>query len=103
MLASDKDREQISQGRNVYWLTPGWMEYRRYVYQDWDKGLANENFPKHTGGAVMLDAVGYYDDVMNNDPEKLLEFSDWMGIPVEPYTVSLSRLLALIYDEVIHL
>jgi hypothetical protein len=102
MLASDKDREQISQGRNVYWLTPGWMEYRRYVYQDWDKGLANENFPKHTGGAVMLDAVGYYDDVMNNDPEKLLEFSDWMGIPIEPYRVTLDRLLTLLSDEVMH-
>jgi hypothetical protein len=100
MLASDKEREQVSQGRDVYWLTPGWMEYRRYVYQDWDKGLANENFPKHTGGAVMLDAVGYFDDVMNNDPEKLLEFSDWMGIPVEAYTVSLDRLLTLLSNEI---
>jgi hypothetical protein len=41
--------------------------------------LANENFPKHTGGAIMLDAVGYYDKILQNDPEQLLEFSDWMG------------------------
>jgi hypothetical protein len=100
MLASEEERGRISQGKDVYWLTPGWMKYRHYVYQDWDKGLANENFPKHTGGAIMLDAVGYYDEIAQNDPEKLLEFSDWMGIPLEPYPVTLDRLLALLSDEV---
>jgi hypothetical protein len=84
MLASEEEREQISQGRDVYCLTPGWMKYQHYVYQGWDKGLANENFPKHTGGAIMLDVVGYYDEVVQSEPEKLLEFSDWMGIPLEP-------------------
>ena len=101
MLASDEERQQISQERDVYWLTPGWMKYRQYVYQGWDKGLANENFPKHTGGAIMLDAVGYYDEVINNNPEQLLEFSDWMGIPIESYTVSLDRLLILLSDETV--
>lgn len=100
MLASEKEREEISQGRDVYWLTPGWMKYRQYVYQDWDKGLANENFPKHTGGAIMLDAVGYYDEVMEKDPEKILDFSDWMGIPIESYPVSLDRLKNLLLDEI---
>jgi len=100
MLASEQEREQISRGKDIYWLTPGWMRYRHYVYQGWDKGLANENFPKHTGGAIMLDAVGYYDEIVQNDPEKLLEFSDWMGIPLEPYPVTLDRLLALLSDEV---
>jgi hypothetical protein len=99
MLASKEEREQISQGRNVYWLTPGWMKYRHYAYQDWDKGLANENFPKHTGGAIMLDAVGYYDKVMENEPEKILEFSDWMGIPLESYPVTLDRLACLLSEE----
>jgi hypothetical protein len=100
MLASEEERMRISEGRDIYWLTPGWMKYRHYVYQGWDKGLANENFPKHTGGAIMLDAVGYYDGIAQNDPEKLLEFSDWMGIPLEPYPVDLDRLLALLLDEV---
>ena len=99
MLASEEKRERISQGRDVYWLTPGWMKYRHYVYQGWDKGLANENFPKHTGGAIMLDAIGYYDEVMQNNPEKILEFSDWMGIPIEPYRISLDRLRSLLSDE----
>ena len=100
MLASEGEREKISQGKDVYWLTPGWMKYRHYVYQGWDKGLANENFPKHSGGAIMLDAVGYYDEVMENNPEKILEFSDWMGILLEAYKVSLDRLKKLLWDEI---
>jgi hypothetical protein len=100
MLMSKEEREKLSQGRDIYWLTPGWVKYRHYVYQGWDKGLANENFPKHTGGAIMLDAIGYYDEIAQENPEMLLEFSDWMGIPLEPCAVTLNRLLTLISDEV---
>lgn len=100
ILASAEEREKISQGKDIYWLTPGWMKYRHYVYQDWDKGLANENFPKHTGGAIMLDAVGFYDELMEKDPEKILEFSDWMGIPLEPYRIPLTRLKSLLLEEI---
>jgi len=100
MLVSKEERERISQGKDVYWLTPGWMKYRHYVYQGWDKGLANENFPKHTGGAIMLDAIGFYDEVMENKPEEILEFSDWMGIPIEAYRVTLDRLASLLLGEI---
>ena len=100
MLADERTRDRISQGRDVYWLTPGWMKYRHNVYEGWDKGLANENFPKHTGGAVMLDAVGYYNKVMESEPEKILDFSDWMGIPLEPYVVTLDRFAGLLSEEV---
>jgi len=100
MLASKQERERISQGKDVYWLTPGWMKYRHYVYQGCDKGLANKNFPKHTGGALMLDAIGYYEEVMKSNPEKILDFSDWMGIPIEPYSVTLDRLISLLSDEI---
>jgi hypothetical protein len=99
MLASTEEREKIGQGKDVYWLTPGWMKFRHHVYQDWDKGLANENFPKHTGGAIMLDAVGYFDQVMEDNPEKILEFSDWMGIPIESHRVSLDRFKELLIAE----
>jgi hypothetical protein len=100
MLASDEEREQIAQDKDIYWLTPGWMKYRHNVYQGWDKGLANENFPKHTGGAMMLDAVGFFDEIMQSKPEEILEFSDWMGIPLAPYPVTFDRLLGLLSDEV---
>ncbi len=101
MLASEEERDRIRQGKDIYWLIPGWMKYRHYVYQDWDRGLANENFPKHTGGAIMLDAIGYYDDIAQNNPEELLEFSDWMGIPIEPYRITLDRFKSLLLDEAI--
>ena len=48
----------------------------------------------------MLDAIGYYEEVMKNNPEKILEFSDWMGIPIEPYSVTLDRLISLLSDEI---
>ncbi|NQT74494.1 MAG: DUF1638 domain-containing protein [Chloroflexi bacterium] len=100
MLASAEEMERISEGKDIYWLTPGWMKYRHYVYQDWDKGLANENFPKHSGGAIMLDAVGYYEKVMESEPEKILEFSDWMGIPLESHKISLNRLKSLLLAQI---
>lgn len=99
MLAGEQERERISQGRDIYWLTPGWMKYRHYVYKGWDKGLANENFPRHTGGAIMLDAVGYYDRIAQNSPEEILDFSDWMGIPLEPYAITTEHLAGLLSDE----
>jgi len=100
MLASEEERERISAGKDVYWLTPGWLKYRRYVFQDWDKGLANENFPKHTGGAIMLDGVGFWDEYAQKYPEEILDFSDWMAIPLEPYSISLDRLKNLLSDEI---
>ena len=100
MLVSAEERERISEGKDVYWLTPGWLKYRRYVFQDWDKGLANENFPKHTGGAIMLDGIGFWDEYEQKCPEEILDFSDWMGIPLEPYKVSLDRLKGLLSDQI---
>ena len=100
MLATEEERERISQSKDVYWLTPGLMKYHHYVYQGWDKGLANENFPKHTGDAIMLDAIGFYDEVMENNPEKILEFSDWKGIPIEPYRITLNRLRSLLLEKI---
>jgi len=99
MLASDEERENIAQSRDRYWITPGWMKYRHSVYQGWDKGLANESFPKHSGGAIVLDAIGFFDQLMNDNPEQILELSDWMGIPIEPYQVTLDRLKGLLLDE----
>jgi hypothetical protein len=100
MLAGAEERERLSEGKDVYWLTPGWLKYRRYVFQDWDKGLANENFPKHTGGAVMLDGIGFWDEYEQKYPEEILDFSDWMGIPIEPCRVSLDRLKRLLLDQI---
>ena len=99
MLASEAEREKIAQevagGEKVWWMTPGWVKFRHQVFKGWDQGLANENFPKHTGGAVVLDAIGYVDQYMAENPEEFLEYSDWMGIPIQGYPISLGRLKSL--------
>jgi len=96
MLASESQREKISNGQKVWWLTPGWVIYRNYVFQDWDKGKANENFPQHTGGAVLLDGIDFWDKYCQEHPDKILEFSDWMGIEIRPYKITLDRLKNLL-------
>ncbi len=103
MIASEAEREQIAQEivgeEKVWWMTPGWIEYRHQVFEGWDKGIANENFPKHTGGAIVLDTIGYVDKYMAEKPEEFLEYSDWMGIPIQGYPVSLDRFKSLLLEQ----
>lgn len=99
MLISEKDREAEAQGEKVWWMTPGWIPFRHEVFRGWDKGLANENFPRHTGGAVVVDAIGYFDRYVAEHPEELLEYSDWMGIPIRDCSVSLDRFKALLLEQ----
>ena len=98
MLASEKEREELAGGADVWWMTPGWVKFRHQVFEGWDKGTANENFPRHQGGAFVLDGVGLCDEYLNNDPEKILDMSDWMGLPLQGISVSLNRFLELIYQ-----
>jgi hypothetical protein len=102
MLTSEEDRDTISGGKgtNIYWLTPGWLPYRQYAFQDRDKGFAIENFPKHkyTEGAGLLDGIGFYDKYCEEHAEELLEFSDWMELPILPYEISLDRLKRLLLE-----
>ncbi len=103
MIADEAQRDAIAQelagGEPVWWMTPGWVKFRHKVFQGWDKGLANENFPKHTGGAIVLDAVGYLDQYMAEKPEEFLEYCDWMGIPMQAYPVTLDRFKSLLTDQ----
>ena len=103
MLAGAAEREQIIQnvagGEKVWWMTPGWVKFRHQVFKGWDQGLANENFPKHTGGAIVLDAIGYVDRYMTEHPEQFLEYSDWMGIPIQGYPVTLDHFKSLLLEQ----
>jgi len=103
MIASETEREQIAEelagGEKVWWMTPGWIEYRHQVFEGWDKGIANENFPKHTGGAIVLDGIGYVDKYMAEKPEEFLEYCDWMGIPIQGYSVPLDHFKSLLLDQ----
>jgi hypothetical protein len=102
MIASEAERERIAAevagGEKVWWMTPGWIKFRHKVFKGWDKGLANENFPRHSGGAIVLDGVGYMDTYMAEHPEDFLDYYDWMGIPITPYAVTLDRFKTLLVD-----
>lgn len=104
MIVGEAQREAIAQeiagGEKVWWMVPGWIKFRHKVFKGWDKGLANENFPRHTGGAIVLDGIGYVDKYMAEHPEEFLEYSDWMGIPIQPYPVSLDRFKSLLVEQV---
>ena len=103
MIAGEAERERIAQevagGEKVWWMTPGWIKFRHNVFKGWDKGLANENFPRHTGGAIVLDGIGYVERYMAEKPEEFLEYSDWMGIPIQGYSVTLDRFKSLLLDQ----
>ena len=103
MIAGEAEREKIAPevagGQKVWWMTPGWIKFRHQVFKGWDQGLANENFPKHTGGATVLDAIGYVDRYMAENPEEFLEYSDWMGIPIQPYSIALDRFKSLLLER----
>jgi hypothetical protein len=105
MLAGEAERERIVQelagGEKVWWMTPGWIKFRHHVFKGWDKGLANENFPRHTGGAIVLDGIGYMERYIGEQPEELLEYSDWMGIPIQPCPITLDRFKALLLDQAV--
>jgi hypothetical protein len=107
MLAGEAERKKISAeaagGEKVWWMTPGWINFRRHVFKDWDQGMANENFPRHTGGAIVLDGIGFVENYMAEKPEKFLEYSDWMGIPIQPYAISLDRFKSLLLESVQYL
>ncbi len=99
MIAGKEEREKIANGEKVWWMTPGWILFRHDVFKDWDKGLANENFPKHTGGALLLDAIDFFNPYVEKYADKILEYSDWMGIPIIPHEVTLDRFKKKLLDQ----
>jgi len=107
MIADEQERESIAQelagGEKVWWMTPGWIKFRHQVFKGWDKGLATENFPKHTGGAIVLDGIGFTEQYMAEKPEQFLEYSDWMGIPIQYYPTGLERFKTLLLEQARHL
>jgi len=98
ILCSYEERERIAGNEKVYWLTPGWLKYWKRIFKGWDIGKANETFPQNDK-AILLDPLGIYDEYVANFPQKLLEFSDWRKLPIEPYPVSLDRLQSLLLDQ----
>jgi len=97
MLADAETRERIGGNAKIYWLTPGWLEHWDYIFKDWDTAMANETFPAHDK-AVVLDAVGYFEEISETDPEQILRICDRMRLEIEPYAASLDRLKQLLCE-----
>jgi len=100
MLTCSEERTKISKGDKVLWFTPGWVLYRSYVFEDWDKGKANEHFPQHRGGVILLDGINFWNSYSEKHPEEILDFCDWMGIPIITHEISLNRFKTLLLDIV---
>jgi hypothetical protein len=99
LIAGEKEREEISKGMKVYWLTPGWVRYWKIIFKNWDQGLANETFPQNDI-AIVLDAIDDFSELSERSPEKILEFSDWMKLGIEPHSVSLDRLKTMLLQQI---
>lgn len=101
MMATEQQMKQITTdlgGEPVWFMTPGWVKFKKQVFKGWDKAIANENFPRHTGGAVVLDGIEYMDQYMTENPEEFLDYCDWMGIPMQGAPVSMDRFKGLLTD-----
>ncbi len=92
MLATTGERDEMALGEKIWYCTPGWLKYRDLVFKGWDKANANENFPQYTGGGIMLDPIGFFDEFALEHVEEVLDFSDWASIPLEARPVGLERL-----------
>jgi hypothetical protein len=98
-MTSSDYREKTAGSNKVYWITSGWLKHWDYIFKDWDKGKANEMFPQHDK-IIVADATGYFDKLMNENPEKILEISDWTGVPIESVSISFKRLKCLLEEGV---
>ena len=98
MLAGSEERERIANGQKVYWFTPGWIEHWDFIFKDWDVGKANETFPVNDKG-IVLDGVGYFEELSRTAPEKILRVCDWAKLPLESHRVSLGRLRGLLRNS----
>ena len=103
MIVSEAEREKIAQevagGEKVWWMAPGRIKFRHRIFKGWDSGLANENFQRPTGLAVVLDGMGYVDRYNAEHPKELIEYSNWIGIPIQGYAVTLERFKSLLSDQ----
>jgi len=95
MMLSEEEKENLSDGLKVYWMMPAWVEHKDEVFEEWDLGKRNQTFPQNDT-AIVVDSRGFFERLLEEDPEKILEFSDWMGIPLDARAITLDRFKALL-------
>jgi len=97
MLAGEAERRRLAGSNRVYWLTPGWIRHWDAIFADWDAAKANETFPQNDK-ALILDGIGFFEAFASAEPERVLEISDWMGLPIDAASVSLDRFHGLLVE-----
>ena len=97
MLAGEAERRHLAGSNRVYWLTPGWIKHWDAIFADWDAAKGNETFPQNEK-ALILDGIGFFEAFASAEPERVLEISDWMGLPIEAALVSLDRFYGLLVE-----
>lgn len=53
--------------------------------------------------SLELNYLKFVENYMAKKPEDLLGYSDWMGIPIQPYTISLDRFKSFLLESVQYL
>jgi len=101
MLCGSACQRELSNDASILWLSPGWIENWQRIWQQylgWDAADANMNFPGYYRKAIFLDPqpLNMFDDWAAQNPEKILEFSDWTHLPVDSQPVTLDRLKSLL-------
>lgn len=79
MIASETEREQIAQEVAGGEKSGGCHQVGSsfgIMCNGWDEGFANDNYPPHPGGAIVLDGIGYTERYMNKHPEEFVAYSD---------------------------
>jgi hypothetical protein len=102
MMLSPEEKEELGGGQKAYWLMPAWLENRDDVYFEWDLGKRNQTFPQNDM-ALMVDSRGYFMRLMEENPEMILEFSDWMGLALDARDISLDRFRELLLARIAEL
>jgi hypothetical protein len=103
MLCDAECRRELSGDEGVLWLSPGWVENWRRIWQEylgWEAADANMNFPGYYRKAIFLDPqpLGVFHEWAMHSPERILEFSDWTHLTVESQPVALDRLKGLLME-----
>ncbi|OIQ58528.1 hypothetical protein MOTE_18980 [Moorella thermoacetica] len=93
ILLGQERREQFSREARTFYLTPGWLQHWKEIFEEnlgWDKTEAHLNFGRYER-ILFLDS-----GISTVDEEKLLEFFDYTGVPIEIRPVGLNHITNLI-------
>jgi hypothetical protein len=107
MIVGQAEREAITKevagGEKVWWMMPGWIRFRHRIFTGLSKGCRMMYSWRPPGGTVILDSIGYFDQLKVKNPTEFLECCDWIGGSVKFYRVSLDRFKSFLLEQALEL